>query len=1089
MKKSIRIFGFAALALSLITVSCAQKEEGKANAVATLETYLEFQSLSAPEQTLPVYADGIWAVDNAVSWITVTPMSGSGNGEIVIRVTDNATEGVIDPPREGIITLQGESRERQAVVTIHQKGDKYYGLEPCALSALAALEDEAVAKVSRAQVAALSETGFMVTDSGFNIYVEGTGPALGDIISLNGTKMSKRRAPYFVLDEYSVIEAQAQWNYPTPVDITSSYSSFDFTASKYVKLSSTLVGSELYMGAGGTMIPIIGAPSSLGLDELDLHKVVVTGYNVGTSMLVTQIQDSGLNQDLVLYPLKFRVRATPINYNSESFAETSSISAVEGIGHMEYVPFDLESSDPGKNYKLDVSDNSPRVTGPWPGDYWLFYGNGAIKAGSEVRISFESRVSGTGHKFWILEYLDGDEWQTAGEALQTNEPGEMITYTHAMNADGSTNIMVEGNVKFRKNSPHAQFRFRCVANWRANGAGALAQRNTGTARISVTDVSDLSLQPCISIVKEGNGVERDPIYADIEVSKDLLTFNGSPASSKTLTVKSNHAFSLSTEASWITLSPAEGPAGKETEVTVTCAESDLSELREATIVIVSEDSQKTIHVVQSAAGQQLDPFISISKGNSLEVSGKAGSKTVKVQANVAVEAETADSWITVTALSTKALVEWSEFNVAFEANEGTDPRSGQIRFYNTENNLEAILTLTQKPKKDDPALPDGVYFQDDFEWLEPYADAAGAEDGVGLQKSAATAPNIYTLGDEFLAMVQEKGYEDLNPSAKVVYLQKNYLKFSKGSNVGGIRLPAIGFGSNPVQAKVEFDWCSQIGSSGAVDGTSILVALTGAGTCVDSGLAQSLPVAHTQKSGEMFWQHVTIELKDVTDATRIEIRPSQFGATSGYYRWFLDNVKVSTSDYEIPDDGSIRVGTMLWEEWFKGAVKDQTPSAYETSATKTTKVYGDAVVTYTQGGSTSIKEDGLVYYQNIASVTDVNPDYKYNLLISKNNGFLDAAGIPCKGVKSATFTYRSNSAVSKQNVSSSTTGVSVGALSSSSVPKLDQDASGNKTMTITAVVSVPQGTEKLDLRITNIDSSSNIRADGIQLVVTEMWSE
>lgn len=1088
MKKSIIVFGFAALALILTVASCAKKEEEKANAVAALETYLEFQSLSAPEQTLPIYADGTWAVDNAVSWITVTPMSGSGNGKIVVRVTDNATDGVIDPPRQGIITIQGDSRERNTIVTIYQKGDKYYGLEPCALSALAALEDEVVAKVSRAQVTALSEDGFMATDNGYNIYVEGTGPSAGDIISMSGAKMSKKRAPYFVLDEYSVIEEQATWTYPTPVDITDSYASFDYTVSKYVKLSSTFVGAELYMGTGGTMIPVIGYPSSVNLDQLDLHKVVVTGYNVGTSILATKIQDSGPNESLVLYPVKFRVRVTPVNYDSDSFAESSSIAAVEGIGHMEYVPFDLEASDPGKNYKLDVSDASPRVTGPWPGDYWLFYGNGAIKAGSEVRISFESRVSATGHKFWILEYLDGTQWVAAGEVLQSSEPGELITYTHAMNADGSTNIQVASTVKFSKNTPHAQFRFRCVANWRADGAGALTQRNTGTGRITVTDKTDLSLQPCISIIKEGNGVERDPVYADIEVSKDLLTFNGG-ASAKTLTVKSSHAFTLSTQASWLTLSPSSGPAGEETEVTVSCQASEEAELREATIVIVSEDSQKTVHVVQSAAGQQLDPFISISNGNSLEVKGKAGSKTVKVQANVAVEAETAQDWITVTSLSTKALVEWTEFSVAYQANEGTDPRTGQIRFFNTENNLEAILTLVQKPKSGSTPLPDGVYFMDDFEWLAPYVEATGAEDGVGLQKSAATAPNIYTLGAEFLEEVQDIGYEDLNPSASAIYLQKNYLKFSKGSNVTGLRLPALSFGSDPVQAKVEFDWCSQIGGTGKVDATSIVVVLTGGGTCTESGLAQSLPVAHTQKEGEMFWQHVTVELKDVTDATRIEIRPSQFGATSGYYRWFLDNLKVSESDYQLPDDGNIRVGTMLWEEWFTGAVLNQTPSAYETSAEKTTKVFGDAPLTYTQSGSTAIKDDGLVFYNKIGDVADVDPDYKYNLLIAKGNGFLDAAGIPCKGVKKAVLTYRSNSALSKQDVSTSTTGVTVGTLSSSSVPKLDQDSSGTKTVTITGDISVPLGAETLDLRITDKDTGSNIRIDGIQLVVTEMWNE
>ena len=107
------------------------------------------------------------------------------------------------------------------------------------------------------------------------------------------------------------------------------------------------------------------------------------------------------------------------------------IDPIQGIGYIEYVPYDLENTDQSGNFKLDVQANNPRVTGPWVNDYWLFYGNGAILAGTEVQIAFEMRSSAWGMKFWLLEYLDGDEWYAAGTPQTSTEPGYEVQYTVA----------------------------------------------------------------------------------------------------------------------------------------------------------------------------------------------------------------------------------------------------------------------------------------------------------------------------------------------------------------------------------------------------------------------------------------------------------------------------------------------------------------------------------------------------------------------------------------------------------------------------------------------------------------------------------
>ena len=585
--------------------SCNQKEEiGEAKAVGANESYVVFAATGAPSQTLSVYADGSWAVDVNQPWIQVSPMTGQGMGSITVSVADNATGGVIDSPREGTIILQGRFRERRMVITVHQIGDNYYGVEEQTLAQVAALDDDAYAKVPDAQVVALSQNGFIAADESASLYVQGTGPALGDKLSFNGKKISVNGAPAFEMDEFQV-NGNSAVVYPEAKDITASLDGYDPNVTEYVSLSASLVGTTIWVNSD-VQIPILDPLESLELGAMDLHKVVFKGYGVGTSMLVVSAEDGGMDEALIPYPLRFKVRVDGINYSTATWSETSRIQPVQGLGYIEYVPFDLENTDGNNKYKLDVSDKSPRVTGPWPGDYWLFYGNGAIKAGSEVRIAFEARTSATGHKFWLLEFLDGDQWRPACETLTTNETGEEITYSHAMNADGATNVKANYVVKYRKNSEHAQFRFRCLANWQASGAGPLEKRNGGSARLTVTDVTDETYQPIIEIVKEGNGIEKDPVYADIQVDPELLTFNGTPGAPKELVVVSDYDWTISTAYDWLHLDVEGGVAGEETTVTVTCDESELPELREGTIRIVSEDSEKVVHVVQSAAGQMLE---------------------------------------------------------------------------------------------------------------------------------------------------------------------------------------------------------------------------------------------------------------------------------------------------------------------------------------------------------------------------------------------------------------------------------------------------------------------------------------------------
>ena len=910
--------GVAALAVGALLSGCSQKEQDvEARAVAAAETSLTFEATGAPAQTVKVYADGTWAVDTPDAWIHVSPMSGKGMGEVTVTVDDNVSGGVMDLPRTGSILIQGGSVERRGSITVQQGGDTYKGVSELTVKEVCVLDDEAVAKIPSAQVAAVTTGGFVLTQDGENLYVQGAREvSVGDNVSLNGKKGTFNKCPTFFVDELTVVSSGSM-TYPEAPDMTDQLASFQGGSIPYITLRGSMVNGSLKVGPASVVV--VDPVDDLGLAAVDLHKVVLTGYAVGINgatgyLVATSVKDEGKDESLIPYPLRWAI-GKDLNYSSSTFTKDSPrIDAVQGIGYIEYVPYDLENTDASGNYKLDVQASNPRVTGPWVNDYWLFYGSGAILAGTEVQISFEMRSSAWGMKYWLLEYLDGDEWKVAGTPQVTTEPGYEVQYHVATNADGATNSQVREVIQFRRNNEHLQIRMRCSALWRGGG-GTTASRSTASSRLTITNVDDDTYRPAVIILKEGNGVEKDPVYADIQADPELLTFNGTPGAPKTITVKSDYDWTISTAYEWLHLDVEGGVAGEETTVTVTCDESELSELREGTIRIVSEDSEKVINVVQSAAGQMLDPFISISNGNRKEVLEGEGTLTLKIQSNVEVSAETTDGWITVEPVpDTRALVEWTEYTVTYTANEDLAERTGTIRFFNDEKNLESVFTLVQAGKTPEPEYPEGVFFQDDFEWLEPWA--AYTVDDVA-NNSVGSSPNAFTKAEvaDALALFQAKGYgyvwgwkgqdwSDGTPddgNKQTLYLMHNYLKFGKTSYNSGIILPALSGITGMEDVDLTFDWSWCMTGASKPDIMTLTVTVTGGGTIAATGTEVSGEIQSGQPTeGDLTrleWQHAKVRILGATPETRITIRPTNadpsISSTRKQNRWYLDNVKVA----------------------------------------------------------------------------------------------------------------------------------------------------------------------------------------------------
>ena len=677
---------------------CKEEDYVKPSALIT-ESSLTFEAKDAEPQLLTIASDAYWMVDVDSDWIHVDRESGTNTVKVTVTVDDNVKNGALAAPRQGTITIVNK-RDYKVSTVIYQKGDTYLGVDEYDLAGIAGLDADTRAKVKETQVVALASDGFIATDATQSMYILGNAGnvKVGDKITMNGTASVTSGVKTFTSDEVTVL-SNSEVVYPESKDITSSAAGYKPEAIEYVKVEGTLINKGLRVGS--TLNAVTMYNPGVDIDAVNMHKVVVYGYAIlGTGQTVylvpVKFDDNGIDEELSFYPVKYQIRKTPVNFTTATFAAEGKIEPIEGLGYIQYVPFDLANTNDANKYKLDVSDASPRCTGPWPGDYWLFYSYGAVKAGSEMRIVFEARTSATGHKYWLIEYLDGETWKPAQDTKTATDVKDCV-YTHAMNADGSTNVQVDATVTIKKNMDNCQFRFRCVSNWQANGDGVLATRNGGSARLSVTDIESDEYQPKIIMVKEGDGVEipdTDPVYATIVSSRDILTFEGTPTAPVKFTVTSDYDFTLAPSESWISLDVTSGSAKEEKEITVTCEPSTLATLRQAEITIKSGDSKKTVYVVQSAAGGELDPLISISGGNSVTVLGQGEEFDVKVQSNVVYETEISEDWLTVVPeASPAAIVETKTLKFKAAPNLTGVARTGTVRFY--KDNIEAILKVTQ----------------------------------------------------------------------------------------------------------------------------------------------------------------------------------------------------------------------------------------------------------------------------------------------------------------------------------------------------------------------------------------------------------
>lgn len=990
-KNILRLCAAAIIALPM--AGCGQDELVKPSALLS-ESSLTFEAIGAESQTLTIASDESWFIDVDADWITVDPMSGTNTVDVTVTVTDNVKNGAMDAPREGTLTI-ANNRGYSIRTVIYQEGDNYLGVEEMPISKIFTLDDGLFAKVAEAQVVALTSDGFVATDESASIYVSYKGEiAIGDKVSLAGEKVTLYGNAALEAGGVTV-KSNAEVTRPEPVDLLSNLDPSKANVVTYVTVEAGLLGHELKFEQSLPVAIKLLDPRAgvVDIESVNMHNISVKAYVLGLSdgeltLAVADVQDNGINDSLNAYFyddfswMKSYIDASGVRVDdsvgdNNSGGEAPNLRSNDALSGLLKALTDKGYEDLNPNSKVIYAQKY----------YWKFgktstatvnNNNGMILPkqdfkGDElinVDLDFDwaAHMTGSGNidKVQIVVELTGKGFfdngtQISDPFVTTQEKGHLEWQHATVTAKGVNNTtrFIIRPAEYASVTPDQQ-------RWHLDN-------------IKIAD-SDIPYS--------------DPVYAKVIVSDDVITFEGTPDKPYELKIESDNPWTLTkgSDADWLSLDVIEGPAGEETTVKITCEPSTSSKLRHAVITLASADTRKNIHVVQSAAGGELDPLISISTGNTVEVLGQGAEFTAKIQSNVEFETEINGSWITeVSTPATKAVVETVSKTFKAEPNlTGTD-RTGTIRFF--KDNIESVLTVKQAkfepsitvtypgvntiagigetrklnivsnvpftvtapswvklPAMNIPAAGTypvdvtfeansgtartgqvvfknaeynytytvdvaqaaaGVCFFDDFGWLTPLIDtytAAGGKvgDTIGNKKDDS-AINIY--GDAVKAFTlpafANAGYEDMNPSLELIYLQDKYLKFNKtGGKNTSIRLPKLPL-TSATDVTVEFDHAAMVQGSGKVDDSGVVVVIEGDGQ-FENGTKYSDVLKVDQPTGTYSWTHSSAKIKGATANTRLVVvmyrvlvkddsgnyTGSYNYKVSGAGRIFIDNINI-----------------------------------------------------------------------------------------------------------------------------------------------------------------------------------------------------
>ena len=417
---------------------------------------------------------------------------------------------------------------------------------------------------------------------------------------------------------------------------------------------------------------------------------------------------------------------------------------------------------------------------------------------------------------------------------------------------------------------------------------------------------------------------------EIEVEYNGLTANGETVN---FDLGSNHAWQATYVEEWIHPTHTEGDRGR-TRIFLAIDENDTGKDREGYVIFEGGGSRRTVAVTQKLkidalmvspgkltvvrsglleTGEKASVYISANSDWTIEpsgdsgwitpskTSGKAGEEDVELTIAQNTTGAVRTGTFVVVAGSKRATVTVTQ-NLEGLKVSATSFRVNKFGFADEERTpltftvtaaeawTSTAVSVSQNAKdnlfEDDGQQVGHVYYNEPFDWAIPF----GMDDQVGLNGTKWTRLSVQK-NDEIKAAWAKCGLTDFNPDANCLFIASDYLHMGGKNIQTGVILPAIGVkAGQSTDVELSMETCANIGGSGTPDGVTVTVEIT-AGPGTVNGDSEKLcePMTPAPSWG---WTPMSVKLYGITADTRIVIRSTQQGQ-NGYFRWFLDDIKMT----------------------------------------------------------------------------------------------------------------------------------------------------------------------------------------------------
>ena len=352
-----------------------------------------------------------------------------------------------------------------------------------------------------------------------------------------------------------------------------------------------------------------------------------------------------------------------------------------------------------------------------------------------------------------------------------------------------------------------------------------------------------------------------------------------------LSTNSDWTITVADNSKWITPAATSGEAG-DMSIELTVEQNKTGGERTGSFVINAGSKSETVTVIQNLEGLKLsaDNF----RVNKFGFSDEAQTPLTFTITSAEAWTSTCDDWLSIEPASGEA----GETEVTLLVDENTSgaPREGEVKITTSLNGLEAAVRIDQNAKNslydDDGEEIGHIYYSENFDWITEY----GGNDCVGGHTQSG-AKNIYTTGDA-LQKFNEAGLTDFNPDMRTIYACSDYLKMGAGDKQTGIILPVLTIPEGQAtDIELTFVAASNIGGDGT--GTPDAVTVTAAILKGPGSIGDQQKESEPMTPGEHWeWTPMSVKIYGITGETQIVIRSTQQGV-SGYYRWYLDNIKMT----------------------------------------------------------------------------------------------------------------------------------------------------------------------------------------------------